>query len=67
MGIPYEYYKEKLDRSKHKKVLSFQEFGIYLPMFTSPQTAFEIACQYYDQKFVVTELRDKEGRLIRFL
>lgn len=67
IAIPYEYYKEKLDTNKHKRVLSPQEFGIYLPMYMNPQNAFEIACQYYDQKFVVTELRDKEGRLIRFL
>lgn len=67
MMIPYEYYKEKLDTDKHKRVLSPQEFGIYLPMHMNPGTAFEIACQYYDQKFVVTELRDKEGKLIRFL
>jgi hypothetical protein len=67
IAIPYEYYREKLDTNKHKRVLSPQEFNIYLPMHMNPGTAFEIACQYYDQKFVVTELRDKNGNLISFL
>lgn len=67
IAIPYEYYREKLDTNKHRKLLSIQEFKIYLPMYMNPQTAYEIACQYYDQKFVVTELRDKNGNLISFL
>jgi len=62
-----EMYKEKFDEKKHKPFLQGHEFMTYLQMSGMMNQAFEAACSYYEQKFGINKLFDKEGKLIRFV
>ena len=65
--VMYEMYKEKFDENKHKPFLQPEQFMMYLQMSGMMQQAFVIACHYYEQKFDITKLFDKNGKLIRFI
>jgi hypothetical protein len=67
--ILYEFYKEKYDSNKHNKFLSPHEFGTFFSMYANVNVnkAFERACEYFDNKFTIVQLSDKEGRLIHLL
>lgn len=67
LEIAYEYYKEKFDSSKHKPFLGAQEFMVFLQMHMNVPRVFEKVCRYYDDKFTVVELKDKNGQLMGFL
>jgi hypothetical protein len=67
LQIAYEYYKEKFDSKKHKPFLCPQEFSVFIQMYADIPKLLERVCQYYDNKFVITELKDKNGNLIGFL
>lgn len=67
LEIAYEYYKEKFDKSKHKPFLGAQEFMVFLQMNMNVPGVFEKVCRYYDDKFTVVELKDKNGQLMGFL
>ena len=66
-AIMYEMYKEKFDEKKHKPFLQGDEFMTYLRMSGMMNQAFEAACSYYEQKFNINKLFDKQGKLIRFV
>jgi len=66
-AVMYEMYKEKFDEKKHKPFLQGHEFIMYLQMSGMMNEAFESACRYYEHKFDITKLFDKNGKLIRFV
>ena len=63
----YIYYKEKFDEKKHRPLLQFQELMHYLQMVSNIQVILEIICQYYDSKFKITRIFNKEGVLIHVI
>ena len=65
--LVYEYYKERFDRSKHRPFLPPHEFAMYLQMCMDVPRVFERVCQYYDDKFNIVLLKDKNGNFIAFL
>ena len=65
--ILYSMYVEKFDKERHKPFLEPQQFMMYLQMSGMMPQAFEAACQYYEQKFSINKLFDKNGKLIRFV
>ena len=65
--IMYEMYTEKFDEKKHKPFLRIHEFMMYLQMSGMMQQAFESACHYYEHKFNINKLFDKDGKLIKFV
>lgn len=67
LQIAYEYYKEKFDSRKHKPFLGPQEFFVYFQMCMDVQKAYEKVCNYYDDKFKIVLLKDKNGNFIAFL
>jgi hypothetical protein len=66
-AVMYEMYKEKFDAAKHKPFLQPEQFMMYLQLSGMMNQAFEAACHYYEQKFDITKLFDKTGKLIRFV
>lgn len=67
LQIAYEYYKEKFDSRKHKPFLGTQEFFVYFQMCMDIQKVYEKVCNYYDDKFKIVLLKDKNGNFISFL
>lgn len=67
LNIVYEYYKERFDRSKHRPFLPPHEFAMYLQMCMDVPRVFEKVCNYYDDKFKIVLLKDKNGNFIAFL
>ena len=65
-GVIYQFYKEHLNINKHK-LLSYQEFFTFVQMWASLDALFEKVCRYYDNKFCITKLLDKEGNIIKYL
>jgi hypothetical protein len=66
-NIVHEFYKEKFDHSKHSPFLSLMELATFLPAFGNVNMIFEKCCRYYDEKFDVKILSDKNGNLIKSL
>jgi hypothetical protein len=63
-NIIYEFYKDHYDHDKHKQFLSLEQLAQTLPMFGDPNLIFEKCCKYYDEKFKVIIIKDKEGKTI---
>ena len=64
-NIVHEFYKEKFDSSKHSPFLSLMELATFLPAFGNVNIIFERCCKYYDEKFDVRILSDKNGNYIK--
>jgi len=67
-NIIYEFYKEKFDHSKHKPFISIMDLpNLLLAAGRSINMIFEDCCKYYDEKFNVKILSDKNGNVIKIL
>ena len=64
MAIVYEFYKERFNKFKHSHFMSRKEFDTFAPMYTDLNRAYQVACEHYDSKMEVVELRDKDGKPI---
>jgi hypothetical protein len=58
---------EKFDHKKHKPFLLITELLQYLPRWGDLIVIFEDVCRYYDNKFEIVELKDREGNTIKYL
>jgi hypothetical protein len=58
---------EKFDHSKHKPFLLIMELLEHLPKWGNLQVIFEDVCRYYDNKFEIVEVKDREGNTIKYL
>lgn len=63
--IVYEYYKEHFDNTKHSPFFSPQELVQLLPMKFNIQLIYDKCINYFDNKFEIVILRDKEGNIIK--
>lgn len=66
-NIVYEFYRENFDHSKHHPFLSINDLAQLLPMFSNINLILDNCCRYYDEKFNVTILSDKDGNYIKAL
>jgi hypothetical protein len=67
-NIIYEYYKEKFDPNKHKPFIGIMDLpNLLLATGRSIDMIFENCCRYYDEKFDVRILSDKNGNVIKIL
>jgi len=67
-NIIYEYYKEKFDPNKHKPFIGIMDLpNLLLATGRSINKIFEDCCKYYDEKFDVRLLLDKDGNTIKVL
>jgi hypothetical protein len=66
-NIVHNFYSEKFDHSKHKPFLSMMELATFLPSWGNLDAVFEKCCRYYDEKFDVKVLLDKDGNVIKIL
>jgi Ran GTPase-activating protein (RanGAP) involved in mRNA processing and transport len=58
---------EKFDHSKHKPFLLIMELLEHLPRWGNLQVIFQDVCDYYDNKFEIVEVKDREGNTIKCL
>jgi hypothetical protein len=63
-SIAYAYYKEKFDRSSGADMLGIREFNSYLSAWPSRDIAFDRAFQYYEQKFNLVRVYDKNNSFL---
>lgn len=66
-NIVYEYYREKFDHSKHRPFLSLMELVQILPQVMSANAAMDASLRYFDQKFDIRLLSDKDGAIIKII
>lgn len=69
VAILYEYYKDHYDSSKHSRFLHPQEFINALQQWNMMglPAMMDMAVQYFDNKFNIVKLLNKEGQLIKLL
>jgi len=64
----YELYKEGFDEMKHKNFLNRGDFFQAIQMWPPAMTVLQNAISYYDNKFEVLVISDKEtGRILKFV
>ena len=67
-NIVHNFYSEKFDHSKHRPFISIMDLpNLLLASGRSINKIFEDCCRYYDEKFEVKHLLDKDGNLIKVL
>lgn len=60
----YEYYKEKFNEKKHLVFLNINDFIRTLQIWGDINIIFRNVCKYYNNKFDIVEVFDKESNLI---
>jgi hypothetical protein len=66
LSLMYELYKERFDINRHKRFLLIDEFLMIFnhnPMFLN--TIMESTIKYYDRKYNVIHIMDKDGKYIK--
>lgn len=63
----YQYYTEKFDNRVHSPFLTEHDFYQFIGLFCSPNILLEGLIKKYNAKFGISELRDKEGKLIKLV
>lgn len=63
-NIVYEFYRDHFNSDKHSPFLSIEQLAQTLPMFSDPNVVFEKCCRYYDEKFKVVIVKNKDGQII---
>ncbi len=62
-SILYEYYKEKFQEKEYKTFLTIEQFIHFLKMFDYVNIGMEKASKYYEEKFNIVRIHNKEGQL----
>jgi hypothetical protein len=65
-NLLYEYYKEMYDGQKHQPFLQFMDFVNFMQMWPGIRGSYEKVLEYYDQKFNVNVVMDKNGNIITY-
>jgi hypothetical protein len=68
--IMYLFYQEKIDKERHNTVLNYTDFVNvvnFMNMQGYTSKMLETCCSYYENKFNITRLKDKDGNFIKFL
>ena len=67
-GIVYEYYKERFDHSKHTPFLQVTDLANFMVMTgMNVDRILDKCVRYYDEKFDVRTLSDKDGKIIKII
>jgi len=67
LELMHEYYAEHFDHDVHKPFLNANDFAQFIQMWPFAKQAYEKVLKHYDEKFGVTMLSDKDGKLITYL
>jgi hypothetical protein len=65
--VLYSMYQERFDTKRHSPFLNPQEFIMYIQMSGMINEYLRAAFNYYEAKFKINKLFDKDGKLIRFV
>ena len=65
--ILYSMYQERFDTKRHSPFLNPQEFIMNMQMTGMINEYLRSAFNYYETKFNINKLFDKDGKLIRFV
>lgn len=60
--IMYQYYKENIKDSMH--LFNKSEFSFAMQMYPLAQNALNVSINYYEKKFKLVRVLDKDGKLI---
>jgi hypothetical protein len=63
----YEYYKEHFNEIKYKPFLNINEFIHFTSIWPGTQEAYSMVTNYYDSKFSIIKIPDKNGNYYKFL
>ena len=63
--ILYQFYLERFDRSKHKPLLAKGEFLHTLNLLMDIRGCFEMAFNYYNDKFDIIVITDKNKTFLK--
>lgn len=66
-NLMYEYYKEKFDYVRHSNFLTFTHFVQFMQMWPFAREAYQTTIDYFDEKFEIVSLKDKDDKLIKYL
>jgi len=62
--LMYAYYKEHFDSNVHKPFLNINDFHQFINLWPGARAGYDKVIRYYDEKFNVSKLLDKDGNLI---
>ena len=65
--VLYQHYVEKFDDTKHKQLLNFNEFFIYVRMWTNVDFLLEHIIREYDIMFSIIFVKDRDGNYIKMI
>ena len=63
-NVIYEFYKDHFSSNEHHPFLSIEQLAQTLPMFGDVNLIFEKCCRYYDEKFKLVIVKDKDGKVM---
>lgn len=67
LPLMYQYYTENFDHSRHSPFLDEHSFYQLMQLWPFARHGWEKVVRYYDEKFNVVILSDKQGRIIKYL
>jgi hypothetical protein len=68
--LMYLFYQEKIDKERHNQVLNYTDFVNvvnFMNMQGYTNQMLNTCCSYYEAKFNITRLNDKDGNFIKFV
>ena len=67
LQLVYELYKERFDSTKHNVFLNQNDFYRFIQMWNNLNNLCHQAIEYYDAKFGIVTLTDKDGKVLKYM
>ena len=67
LQLVYELYKERFDSNKYSLFLNQNDFYRFIQMWNNLNNLCHQAIEYYDTKFEIVTLADKDGQALKYM
>ena len=67
LQLVYELYKERFDSNKYSLFLNQNDFYRFIQMWNNLNNLCHQAIEYYDAKFEIITLADKDGKVLKYM
>jgi|TARA_R110000868_G_scaffold14285_9_gene66421 hypothetical protein len=67
LQLVYELYKERFDSNKYSLFLNQNDFYRFIQMWNNLNNLCHQAIEYYDTKFEIVTLADKDGKALKYM
>jgi hypothetical protein len=67
LQLVYELYKERFDSTKYNVFLNQDDFYRFIQMWNNLNNLCHQAIEYYDTKFEIVTLADKDGKALKYM